>query len=251
MHGSGTSPLRSLRSPGLLGAAVLSGALLAACGSGPTSGAGTGATSTSTVSPSNSASPGNAGAGGGKAPGKGGSSASPTTPSATASSPTASSTLKEYSPAGDIPDNQVFVPYTPPGAHYSIQIPEGWSRSSAGGAVTFTDKLNSVRIESVPAASAPTVASATSKELPRIAATATNYAAGAVTTVDRKAGTAVLVTYQADAPPDPVTGKYVRDAVERYEFWRQGTEAILTLSGPVGADNVDPWRIVSDSFAWK
>ena len=54
-----------------------------------------------------------------------------------------------------------------------------------------------------------------------------------------------------DAPADPVTGKVVHDAVERYEFWRAGTEAILTLSGPVGADNVDPWRIVTDSFRWR
>jgi len=26
---------------------------------------------------------------------------------------------------------------------------------------------------------------------------------------------------------------------------------VLTLSGPVGADNVDPWRIVTDSLAWS
>jgi hypothetical protein len=25
---------------------------------------------------------------------------------------------------------------------------------------------------------------------------------------------------------------------------------VLTLSGPKGADNVDPWRIVSDSLKW-
>lgn len=172
---------------------------------------------------------------------------------ATGSSATAgaSGTVQEYSPPGDIPDNQVFVRYSPAGADYSLEVPEGWSRSTEGGVVAFTDKLNSIRIQSAPAAAAPTVGSATSQEVPQIAATAANYSAGDVTTVDRKAGKAVLITYEADGAPDPVTHKVVRDAVERYEFFHHGEEAVLTLSGPVGADNVDPWRTVSDSFAWK
>jgi hypothetical protein len=47
-----------------------------------------------------------------------------------------------------------------------------------------------------------------------------------------------------------VTGKVYTDVVERYEFFRNGTEAIVTLSGPSGADNVDPWRTVTNSFRW-
>jgi len=154
-------------------------------------------------------------------------------------------------PAGDIPDNQVFVAYTPPTGGFSIKVPEGWARTEAGGAVTFTDKLNSIRMESVSTASAPTVQSAEQNELPAIRAAAKNFQAGKVTAVTRKAGPAVLLTYMADSAPDPVTGKVVHDAVERYEFWKSGTEVILTLSGPQGADNVDPWRIVTDSFGWK
>ncbi|MDT4904221.1 MAG: hypothetical protein QOH52_2237, partial [Pseudonocardiales bacterium] len=42
----------------------------------------------------------------------------------------------------------------------------------------------------------------------------------------------------------------VIQAVERYEFWKNGNEVVLTLAAPVGADNVDPWRKVTDSFAW-
>jgi hypothetical protein len=42
----------------------------------------------------------------------------------------------------------------------------------------------------------------------------------------------------------------VRDDVERYEFWRGDHEVVLTLSAPHGADNVDPWRTVTDSFRW-
>jgi hypothetical protein len=43
----------------------------------------------------------------------------------------------------------------------------------------------------------------------------------------------------------------IRDDIERYEFWRNGTQATITLSSPVGSDNVDPWRTVTDSFSWS
>ena len=69
-------------------------------------------------------------------------------------------------------------------------------------------------------------------------------------TVTRTAGTGVLLTYQRDSATDPVTGKVVRDAVQRYSFFRAGTRVDLTLTGPSNADNVDPWRIVSDSLTW-
>src|SRR4051812_8800504 len=64
----------------------------------------------------------------------------------------------EVSPPGDIPDNQAFVRYSPPGAQFSVKVPEGWARVSAAGAVTFTDKLNSVRMGSAHAPAAPTTA---------------------------------------------------------------------------------------------
>jgi hypothetical protein len=76
------------------------------------------------------------------------------------------------------------------------------------------------------------------------------FAPGKVTTVSRAGGTAVLVTYLGDSAPNPVTGKVVRDAFELYLFSRNGKVAELTLSGPTNADNVDPWKIVSDSLRW-
>lgn len=137
----------------------------------------------------------------------------------------------EVSPVGDIPDNQAFVAYSPPGGGYSVKVPEGWARTAAGGATTFTDKLNSIRMESVPANAAPT------KE-----------AGATVTKVDRSAGPAVRVTYLANSKPDPVTGKVHRNAVERYVFLHKGKAVVLTLTGPKGADNVDPWKLVTDSL---
>ena len=170
--------------------------------------------------------------------------------SSASSTPPQPAAATEVNPPGDIPDNQVFVSYRPAGAGFTVKVPEGWARSSASGAVTFTDKLNSITIESMPAANKPTVASVQSSELPKVQAKGGNYKAGKVTVIHRKAGPVVLATYLQDSTADPVTNKVVRDAVERYSYWDNGTEAELTLSGPKGADNVDPWRIVSDSLTW-
>lgn len=154
----------------------------------------------------------------------------------------------EVSPAGDIPDNQAFVAYSPSGAGYSVKVPEGWARTSAGGAVTFTDKLNAVRIESAPTTAPLTAVRARSSEVPKLQQSVKGFQLGNVTSVSRKAGGGVLITYFADAKPDPVTGKAGTDAVERYVFTHNGKAVTLTLSGPKGADNVDPWLIVTDSL---
>lgn len=175
-----------------------------------------------------------------------GASSSGSGPVTSAANPTAA----EVNPAGDIPDDQAFVRYSAPGGGYSVKVPEGWARTSASGVVTFTDKLNAIRLESRPAGAPLTVATARSAELPKLAQQVKGFQAGDVGTVRRAAGTGVLITYTADAPADPVTGKIGVDAVERYVFFHSGTDVILTLSGPKGADNVDPWMIVSDSLRW-
>lgn len=156
----------------------------------------------------------------------------------------------EVNPSGDIPDNQAFVDFGFPGGGFAIKVPEGWARTEADGTVSFTDKLNRITMEKLAVPSAPTVASAQATEVPAVKAAAQHYEPGKATMVARAAGPAVLITYRADAAADPVTAKVVHDDVERYEFWRSGTEVVLTLSAPVGADNVDPWRTVTDSLRW-
>ena len=156
----------------------------------------------------------------------------------------------ETSPPGDIPDNQAFVAYTPPGGGYSVKVPEGWARTAAGGSVTFTDKLNAIRLETALARGPMTPGEAQRSALPRLRASIAGFRAGQVRSVSRNAGTAVRITYLADATANPVTGKRGRDAVERYVFFHKGRDVILTLSGPVGADNVDPWKLVTDSVRW-
>jgi hypothetical protein len=170
--------------------------------------------------------------------------------SSSSSSKAANPTAKDASPPGDIPDNQAYVAYSPPGADYSVKVPEGWARAAAGGAVTFTDKLNAIRMEEKPAKGAPTVALAKRIELPRLARSVKDYKAGSVTIVRRRSGPAVRITYLASSRPDQVTGKTRTDAVERYLFVRNGKQLALTLSGPKGADNVDPWKLVTDSVRW-
>ncbi|MEU3316660.1 MULTISPECIES: hypothetical protein [Streptomyces] len=158
----------------------------------------------------------------------------------------------ESNPAGDIPDNQAYVTYhSTPGA-FTLKVPEGWSRTeAANGDVTFTDKLNRIAIHISPAAAPATPQSVNATVVPALRVQVHGFTAGKTTMVTRPAGQAVLYTYQGDGPADPVTGKAVRDSFERYAFFHARHETALTLSGPVGADNVDPWRTVTDSLRWQ
>lgn len=175
-----------------------------------------------------------------------------------AATPTAGSTCSpgpaanngpENLPPGDIPDTQAFVAFQRPADGYTISVPEGWARSEQTGTVSFTDKFNSVRVQVTPAPAPPTATSAQA-EVAALGSSVQCLQQGSASTVTRKAGQAVLVKYRADSPPDPVTGKVVHQDVERYEFWNAGSKAVVTLASPVGSDNVDPWRKVTDSFAW-
>ena len=180
----------------------------------------------------------------GCASGSGGGDASANPPSTTPGTP-------DVSPAGDIPDNQAYVPFSPTGSGFSIKVPEGWSRRSTGSDTTFTDKLNAIRVQSMAARGPLTVATVRHAELPKLASSVPGYRPGRVSRVTRSAGTAIRVTYLADAATNSVTGTGGTDAVERYLFFHKGREVVLTLSGPKGADNVDPWRIVTDSVRWR
>jgi hypothetical protein len=175
-------------------------------------------------------------------------SAAPTTPSTAV--PAVNPNAPDVNAAGDIPDTQVYVPFTFAAGPFTLSIPQGWARTDASGATTFTDNFNSVELRVASAASAPTTASARDNEVPAIQSSSTNFQLDNITSVDRKGGTAVLIGYRIDSTPNAVTGKVRQLAVERSEFWQNGKEAIVVLSGPVGADNVDPFKTMTDSFAW-
>jgi hypothetical protein len=179
------------------------------------------------------------------------SSVSPTESSSAAVANAPDPNAPEVVAAGDISDNQVFVPVTPAGAPFTVSVPQGWVQSRDGAATVFTDKFNSVRLESRPLAAAPDVVSVRAEDVAALQTSAPGFALGDVQVVQRTAGSTVLMTYTATSPTNAVTGKSVTEAVERYVFWRGGQEAVLTLSGPKGSDNVDPWRKVTDSFRWQ
>ncbi|MGH3627364.1 MAG: hypothetical protein ACRDRL_07995 [Sciscionella sp.] len=157
----------------------------------------------------------------------------------------------EHAPAGDIPDSTVYIPFHAPSGKWTVSVPQGWARTSSGGATEFTDKLNSVRLNATPAATAPTVASAKANTVPKISAHQRGAKITAVHTVARKSGQALLIAYTTKGAPNPVTGKAVSQSVQRYSYFHRGTLLVVTVSGPVGADNVDPWRTITDSVSWS
>jgi hypothetical protein len=157
---------------------------------------------------------------------------------------------KEQLPPGDIPDTQVFVPFTATDGRYSIRYPQGWAKRVSATATTFSQDLNSITVSSNPLAVAPTIASARSSETTALKSLA-GFQLVAVDSVARSAGTAIRVVYDATSAADAVTGKTGTLEFERYLFWHRGTVVTVTLASPKGSDNVDPWKTVTDSLAWK
>jgi hypothetical protein len=155
---------------------------------------------------------------------------------------------RETLPPGDIPDTIAYVPYSVPGKGLTVSTPEGWSRSSAHGTVTFTDKLNKIQLFTLPAQGAVTSASVKQTEVPKIATSITTFKLQSISTVSRPAGPAIRIAYLGDSLPNPVTGKVGTLAFERYDFVHKGREVVLLLSSPRGSDNVDPWRKVTSSL---
>lgn len=156
----------------------------------------------------------------------------------------------EVSAAGDIPDNQAFVTYTPVNGGYKLEAPEGWSRTQSGTGATFKDKLNGESIVLSQAASAPTAASARSAEVAMLQHTGRAVQVSSVTDVKLPSGPAVLVEYTSDSEPDAVASKQVRLENRAYLFYKDGQLATLTLWAPKGADNVDQWLRIAQSFRW-
>lgn len=156
----------------------------------------------------------------------------------------------ENNPPGDIPDSQVFVPFKPASGTFEVKVPEGWAQSGPDSSVAFTDKLNTVTINTIDNSTQPTVERANAVEVPQLAQSEPAFQLVETTQVSLPGGPAVLIKYQKNSPPNQVTGKKYRMDVLRYEFYRNGVQVNLTLESPVGADNVDPWKAISESFKW-
>jgi hypothetical protein len=150
---------------------------------------------------------------------------------------------------GDIPDNQVFLTFTDPVAGYSMSYPEGWTRNGDGRNVTFSDKNNIVHIV-VAKAPAPTVAGVQS-ELAALQQKNSTLKFTPPRSVTLKSGSAIKATYTTESAPNAVTGKSVLLIVDRYELARPGKRATIDLGTAKGVDNVDAYRMMSNSFRWQ
>src|SRR5580700_11483877 len=65
-----------------------------------------------------------------------------------ASSPTGAAPAgTETPPPGDIPDSTVYVAYRSGSGQYEVKVPEGWARTTSPAGISFTDKLNTITIQ--------------------------------------------------------------------------------------------------------
>ena len=157
----------------------------------------------------------------------------------------------ESNPPGDIPDTTVYVPFISAAGHLTLKVPEGWSRKQTATSSTFTSNLNSISLAWQPTTSAPSVSTARRTTVPALRNSTLAFHLESVRAVTLRGGQALEIIYRVNSAPNAVTGRQYRLVVERFEFFKNGHAAVLNLSSAVGSDNVDPWRIVSESFRWR
>jgi hypothetical protein len=174
---------------------------------------------------------------------------SPTSPDSSAPAATGDQPVPiESNPPGDIPDNLAFVRYSNASGGYTFTHPEGWARTEKGSRVRFTDKLNGVSLESGKAIAAPTSATARSVEVPLLRTSVPAFELRDIAEVTVPAGDGVRIVFRRNSDADPVTGKVYRDEVEEYLIYHAGRLVRMDLYGPVGADNVDAYRTMSQTL---
>ncbi|MFI5034954.1 MAG: hypothetical protein ACHQFZ_01975 [Acidimicrobiales bacterium] len=128
-----------------------------------------------------------------------------------------------------------------------ISLPDGWSSRTSSSAIHFTSTVNSIDVSwRTDPAGLPELSLARS-DVAALRRSLAHFQFLSLHPVALAGGPAVLVEYRATSSPDPVTGRNYRLIVERFTFVKRTRVLILSLSSPIGADNVDPWRIISQS----
>ena len=155
----------------------------------------------------------------------------------------------EKNPPGDIPDSQAFVTYE--GAGFALKVPEGWARSDMGQGVMFASKLDGLSVTLSDLATAPSLDWAKQVYALDMVAKGRAVEVTKVSTEKLPAGEAIKIAYSLNSEPNPVTTKQIRLEANRYLFFKAGKLAALDLYAPFGADNVDQWQLMSQSFAWR
>lgn len=157
----------------------------------------------------------------------------------------------EINPPGDIPDSQVFVSYASPKGGYELDVPEGWARTSQDGDVVFTSKLDGLSVTVTEAKAIPDLQSVRKNQAERLRKTGRAVAIKSIGDSRRQNGPAVRMVFESNSEPNPVTNKQVRLENNTYIYYRNGRVAELRLWAPVGADNIDQWDRISNSFRWR
>ncbi len=165
--------------------------------------------------------------------------------------PTEQALAPEQNPPGDIPDTQAFVSYRSDAGGYTLDVPEGWGRSENGPDVSFVEKLDGLMVTITDTATAPTAATAGTAQVAALQQTGRAVQVTEVKDVALPGGPAVLLTYTSNSEPNSVTGKQVRLENNAYLFYRNGQLATVTVWAPLGADNVDQWQRIAQSFRWR
>ena len=178
------------------------------------------------------------------------SSTTTTTGTETAISSTETAVAPEVNPLGDIPDTQAFIKYSNAAGTYQLEVPEGWARTQTGGNVSFVNKFDGVSVTVAPASTAPTAASVRANEAKQIQSQGRAVTITNVSEASLPAGKAVVIKYTSNSEPNSVTNKRVRLENVAYVFYKNGKEEVLTMWAPQGADNVDQWNRMANSFRW-
>ena len=152
--------------------------------------------------------------------------------------------------SNDIPDSQVFVTYASSPGKYQFDVPEGWARTTNATSVSFLSNLNALQVTLTKASAQPTANSVRTNQAVTLQQTGRAIRDVKIQDVQLPNGPVVLITYTSNSDPNSVTGKQVRLENNSYLYFKNGMLATLTLSAPVGADNVDQWARISHSFKW-
>ncbi len=170
-------------------------------------------------------------------------SSSPPPAATTTTSANALQAEAQSAATGDIPDNQVFLLFTNRAAGYSMKYPEGWAQSGSGRHVVIRDKNNIIRVV-IRNGALPTPAVVRREVAPaRIVSPPQAHSL--------PGGSSLAVVYSTRSAPNPVTGKRVTLIVDRYYLSHGGKQAVVDLGTPQGVDNVDAYRLISESFRWR
>lgn len=150
--------------------------------------------------------------------------------------------------SGDVPDNAVYLRYK--GKGFSIEYIEGWLQTSTKRGMTFQDKDSAVVVELYAPWHSSLATYVRQVDLPRLMRSP-GFVRGALArdTIARIA--TMRLSYRGRSAPDPVTGKVVTLQSDRYYVSGPHTLALITLSTPLGVDNVDAFHRIAHSFNFR